>query len=67
MTLVKICGLTNLEDARVAAEAGADMLGFIFYEKSPRCADPQVVAQIMSEFEGQDRYKALVRPLNRRD
>ena len=60
MTLVKICGLTNLEDARVAAEAGADMLGFIFYEKSPRCADPQVVAQIMSEFEGQDRYKALV-------
>jgi phosphoribosylanthranilate isomerase len=60
MTLVKICGLTNLEDARVAAEACADMLGFIFYEKSPRRVDPQVVAQIMQEFESQDRYKTLI-------
>jgi phosphoribosylanthranilate isomerase len=60
MTFVKICGLTNLEDARVAVEAGADMLGFIFYEKSPRRADPAVVAQIMGEFESEDRYKTLV-------
>ena len=47
MTIIKICGLTNLEDARLALKAGADMLGFIFYEPSPRYVSPEKVKDII--------------------
>jgi phosphoribosylanthranilate isomerase len=49
MTWVKICGITNLEDAQTAVEAGADALGFVFYEKSPRNVDPETVRDIVRE------------------
>jgi len=47
MTWIKICGITNLEDARLAADAGADALGFVFYPRSPRQVNAAVVKEIV--------------------
>lgn len=44
--LVKICGLTNKEDAMAAADFGADLLGFVFCEASPRNASESVVREV---------------------
>ncbi|HWQ90573.1 MAG TPA: phosphoribosylanthranilate isomerase, partial [Clostridia bacterium] len=43
---VKICGITNVADARAAAEAGADAIGLMFWEQSPRFVDLERAAEI---------------------
>ena len=48
MTRIKICGITNQEDADVAVASGADALGFILVEKSPRYAPPERIREIVA-------------------
>lgn len=49
---VKICGITNLEDARAAVEAGAEMLGFNFYRRSPRYVTPGAARRVIEQLPG---------------
>jgi phosphoribosylanthranilate isomerase len=64
MVKIKICGITNLVDARAAVDAGADMLGFNFYRPSPRFIEPQnarvMIDTLRSGFAGLDRTVTMV-------
>ena len=52
-TLIKICGITNQDDALFAAEAGADLLGFIFAAGSPRKVEQETVRDIVKQLPSQ--------------
>lgn len=49
MTWIKICGITNRDDARAAVDAGANALGFVFYKKSPRRVTVETVKSIVAD------------------
>lgn len=52
-TFIKICGITTIEDAQAAVNAGVDAIGFVFYAKSPRyvtCAQASAIAQAIGPF-----------------
>jgi phosphoribosylanthranilate isomerase len=49
MTRVKVCGITRPEDAELAVQGGAWALGFILWPRSPRAADPAVVAGLVAQ------------------
>src|SRR5208283_2146447 len=49
MTWIKICGITNLDDALAATDAGANALGFVFHAKSPRHVTFEAAHSIISK------------------
>jgi phosphoribosylanthranilate isomerase len=77
MTWIKICGITNLDDALAASDAGANALGFVFYPKSPRHVTAETARSIIakacrskskrSEFSSTRRRTTFATPSNTSD
>ncbi len=61
-TLIKVCGITRLEDARVALEAGARWLGFVMWEGSPRKVAAEAAAEIIAALPGVTTVLVMVAP-----
>jgi len=61
-TVVKVCGITRLEDARVALDAGADWLGFVLWEGSPRQVASETAADIVAALPGLTAVAVMVAP-----
>ena len=57
---VKICGITTLDDALAAIDAGADLLGFNFYPRSPRYIEPAACAALVNHLRGRGERVTLV-------
>jgi phosphoribosylanthranilate isomerase len=60
--IVKICGITNIDDAAAAVDAGADMLGFILYPPSPRAIRAVAVRDIVADLRSRTVYGRPLKP-----
>src|SRR2546421_111528 len=58
--LVKICGVTNTEDAAAAAQLGADLVGINFYPVSPRYVPPEIAPAILAALDGKAEAVAVM-------
>jgi phosphoribosylanthranilate isomerase len=61
-TIVKVCGITRLQDARASLEAGADWLGFVIWSGSPRAIEAERAREIVAALEGVTAVAVLVAP-----
>src|SRR5689334_23090972 len=59
MSLIKICGLSTPDTLEAALDAGADMVGFVFFERSPRHLSPEAAAPLGRRVAGRARKVAL--------